>query len=104
MMQLDIFSLPIQDCSSRELPKAIAAIDPKVEEAIAVLVELKKLKCKPELVEGCTVRSDLFFKGKTAKIINFKEFANITLAVVELEIKGNLFQFPCSIGALKVIE
>lgn len=39
--QLDIFSLPIQDCSSRELPKVL--LDPKGEEAIAALQEIKQI-------------------------------------------------------------
>ena len=41
--QLDIFSLPIQDCSSKELPVAITPVDPKVEEAIAALREIKQI-------------------------------------------------------------
>ena len=41
--QLDIFSLPIQS-SSRELPRAITAHRvPEIEEAIAALLELKKV-------------------------------------------------------------
>lgn len=41
--QLDIFSPPIQDCSSRELPTAALPINSKVEEAIAALREIKQI-------------------------------------------------------------
>ncbi|MFM7887158.1 MAG: hypothetical protein ACKPCM_10810 [Pseudanabaena sp.] len=102
-MQLDIFSI-VPDYSVRELPKAIAPVDPKAEKALAVLVELKKLECKPELVEGCTVRSNLFFKGKTAKVICLKQIHTITLATVEFEFKGSLIRFPCGVSALEVVK
>ena len=102
MNQLDIFSIT-PNCSSRELPVAIAPISPKVEEAIAALLELKKLECKPELVEGCIVKSDLFFKGKTAKVIGFKQIGAVTLAIVELEFRGSLIQFPCGVCGLEVV-
>ena len=102
-MQLDIFSI-IPNSSSGELPRAISPVDPKIEEALQVLVELKKLECKPELIEGCTVRSDLFFKGKTAKVISFKEIGSVTLAIVELEFKGSLIRFPCGVCGLEVVE
>ena len=101
-MQLDIFSL-VPNCSSRELPKAIASVDAKVEEALNSLLELKKLECKPELVEGCTVRSDLFFKGKTAKVISLKQLHTITLATVELKFRGSLIRFPCGVCGLEVV-
>ena len=101
-MQLDIFSLAA-DCSSRELPRAIAPINPKVEEAIAALLELKKLECKPELIKGSIVKSNLFFRGKTAKVIDFKQIEAMTLAIVELEFRGSLIQFPCGICGLEVV-
>ena len=102
-MQLDIFSL-VPDCSSRELPKAIAPIDPKVEEALKSLLELKKLECKPELIKGSIVKSNLFFRGKTAKVIDFKQIGAMTLAIVELEFRGSLIQFPCGVCGLEVIS
>jgi hypothetical protein len=153
--QLDIFSLPIQDCSSRELPTAALPINPKVEEAIAALREIKQIviaqfqvgtrvisgdlhgvvdsvideilcmvhfdgedkprqvftdylslePSKPVLVEGCTVRSDLFFKGKTAKVIGFEQHGPVTLAIVEIVWNsGYVAQFPCGISALEVVE
>lgn len=153
--QLDIFSLPIQDCSSRELPRAALPINPKVEEAIAALREIKQIviaqfqigtrvvsgdlhgvvdsvidemlcmvhfdgedkprqvftdylslePSKPILVEGCLVRSDLFFKGKTAKVISFQQIGAVTLATVEVELSsGAIVKFPCGISALEVVE
>ena len=141
MMQLDIFSL---------LP-----INPKVEEAIAALREIKKIviaqfevgtrvicgdlhgvvdsvideilcmvrfdgelkprqvftdylslePTKPVLVEGCTVRSDLFFKGKTAKVISFEQIGAVTLATVELQLSsGAIAKFPCGVSALEIVE
>ena len=140
MMQLDIFSL---------LP-----INPKVEEAIAALREIKKIviaqfevgtrvicgdlhgvvdsvideilcmvkfdgEGKPRqvftdylsleptkpVVDGCTVRSDLFFKGKTAKVISFEQIGAVTLATVELQLSsGAIAKFPCGISALEVVE
>ena len=101
-MQLDIFSL-VADCSSRELPKAIAPINPKVEEALNCLLELKKLECKPELIKGSIVKSNLFFRGKTAKIIDFKQIGAMTLAIIELEFRGSLIQFPCGVCGLEVV-
>lgn len=101
-MQLDIFSL-VADCSSRELPVAIAHINPKVEEALKSLLELKKLECKSELIKGSIVKSNLFFKGKTAKVIDFKQIGAMTLAIVELEFRGSLIQFPCGVCGLEVV-
>ena len=153
--QLDIFSLPIQDCSSRELPTAALPINPKAEEAIAALREIKQIviaqfqignrvvsgdlhgvvdsvidemlcmvhfdgedkprqvftdylssePSKPILLEGCTVRSNLFFKGKTAKVVNFKKHGPVTLAIVEVQLSsGAIAKFPCGISALEVVE
>lgn len=60
---------------------------------------------KPVLVEGCLVRSDLFFKGKTAKVVGFEQYGNVTLAIVEIVWNsGYKDKFPCGISALEVIE
>ena len=101
-MQLDIFSIT-PNCSSKELPKAIAPINPKIEEALKSLLELKKLECKPELIKGSIVKSSLFFRGKTAKVIDFKQIGAMTLAIVELEFRGSLIQFPCGVCGLEVV-
>lgn len=150
--QLDIFSI-VPDCSSRELPTAALPINPKVEEAIAALREIKQIviaqfqpgtrvvsgdlhgevdsiideilcmvrfdgelkprqvftdslsvEYKPVLVEGCTVRSPLYFKGKTAKVISFYQIGTVTMANVELKLNGHLTKFPCGISALEVVE
>jgi hypothetical protein len=59
---------------------------------------------KPELTEGCIVRSQLFFKGKTAKVIGFKQIGAVTLVTVELDLNGFLTRFPCGISALEVVS
>jgi hypothetical protein len=60
---------------------------------------------KPVVVEGCLVRSDLFFKGKTAKVISFQQIGAVTLAVVEIQLSsGAIAKFPCGISALKVVK
>ena len=140
--QLDIFSLPIQP-------------DPKVEEDLKPLLELKRIviaqfqvgtrvvsddlhgvvdsvidemlcmvhfdgedkprqvftdylslePTKPVLLKGCTVKSNLFFKGKTAKVISFQQIGAVTLAVVEIQLSsGAIAKFPCSISALEVVK
>lgn len=101
--QLDIFSIA-PDCSSRELPKYEVLLEPKIEEALNLLKEVAKLAIKDELVEGCIVRSDLFFKGKTAKVISLKQIHTITLATVEIEFKGELIRFPCGTCGLEVVK
>ena len=101
-MQLDIFSL-VPDCSSRELPKATAPIDPKVEAALNFLLELKALAV-PELIEGCTMRSRTAFKDKTAKLLRFEQVCNVKFAVVEVHLYGSLIEYSCSIDSLKVVE
>lgn len=58
---------------------------------------------KPELVEGCTVRSDLFFKGKTAKVLKIEQIHTVAIATVELDFKGTLIKFPCGTRALEVV-
>lgn len=152
--QLSLFGVPIDPQEPHELPTAIVPVDPQVEEAIAMLQELKEISrsefqigtrvvcgdlhgeidsvinetlcmvrfdgelkprsafidylelepSKPVLVEGCTVRSPLFFKGKIAKVISLEKIHTITLATVELEINGSLIQFPCGISSLEVVE
>lgn len=149
MMQLDIFSLPVQSSSS-ELPKAIIPVDPKVEAALDSLLELKELalsefqvgsriiagdlhgaiasidgelcqvlfdgesKTRPvfldslelenkPITEGCIVKSDLFFKGKTARVVSLYQIGAVTMANVELEFRESLIKFPCGIRALEVV-
>ena len=99
-MQLDIFSI-VPDCSSRELPKAILKLDPKVEEAI---VELKKLECKSELIEGCIVRSQTAFKGKTAKLLRFEQIHEYKFAVVQIDMNGTPIDYSCNINSLEVVK
>jgi hypothetical protein len=102
MNQLSIFEI-VPSSSSGKLPVAIIPLEPKVEEAIALLEEIAKLRIDSELVVGCTVRSSLFFKGKTATVISFKQIGSITLAIVEIEFKGCLIKFPCSMNDLQVV-
>lgn len=152
-MQLDIFSIT-PNSSSGELPKAIAPVDPKVEEAVKGLLELKQIviaqfevgtritsgdlhgevisitdeilcmvlfdgetkprqvftdslelePSKPELVEGCIVRSHTAFKGKTAKLLRFEEACNVKFAVVEVDMYGSTIEYSCNIKNLEVVE
>lgn len=107
MSQLDIFSLPRHD-SIGELPRAVIPIKPEIEEAIAELKSLKEFAAdhsqnQSVLVGGCTVRSHLFFKGKTAKVINLYQIASVTMATVELEAQGCLIKFPCGASSLEVV-
>jgi hypothetical protein len=151
-MQLDIFSIA-PDCSSRELPSAIAPIDVRVEEAVKGLLELKqiviaqfqietRITCdklrgqvvdvidemlcmvhfdgepkprliytdsleleakKAELVEGCTVRSNTAFKGKTAKLIRFEQIHEYKFAVVRIDMNGTPIDYSCNINSLEVV-
>jgi hypothetical protein len=101
MMQLDIFSLPIQSSSS-ELPKAIIPVDPKVEAALNSLLELKALAA-PELVEGCTVRSSTSFKEQTGKLLRFETIVDVEFAIVEFQFRGSVIQYPCTIATLEVV-
>jgi hypothetical protein len=112
MNQLDIFSIPVQVGSSSklaDLPKAEILLDPKVEIALEPLPELRQIaddfaQSKSALVEGCMVRSNLFFKGKTAKVLGFELHGSVTLAIVEVEIDKNLFKFPRGVSALEVVS
>lgn len=110
MSQLDIFSIPVLERSSStwELPTAILPENPKLEAALEPLRELRQIaddfeQGKSALVEGCIVRSNLFFKGKTAKVLGFELHGPVTLAIVEVEINNNLFKFPCGTSALEVV-
>ncbi|MCA6572122.1 MAG: hypothetical protein IM549_02435 [Pseudanabaena sp. M53BS1SP1A06MG] len=152
-MQLDIFSIT-PNSSSGELPRAIAPVDLKVEEAVKGLLELKQIvvaqfqvgtriisgdlhgevtsiideilcmvlfdgetkprqvftdsleleSSKPELVEGCTVRSRTAFKGKIAKLLRFEEVCNVKFAVVEVDMYGSTIEYSCNIKNLEVVE
>ena len=152
-MQLDIFSI-VPNSSSGELPRAIAPVDPKVEEAVKGLLELKQIVIaqfeagtriisgdlhgevisvideilcmvlfdgetkprqvftdslelepnKPELVEGCIVRSRTAFKGKTAKLLRFEQVLSVKFAVVEVDMYGSTIEYSCNIKNLEVVE
>ena len=88
-MQLDIFS--IAPCSGREvrefadLPKAIIPLQPKEEIAI-----------------GCTVKSSKFYRGKTGKLVEFKETAGTRFAMVLFP--HGLPLYPCRLSDLEVLE
>lgn len=100
--QLDIFPIS-PDCSSRDLPSAKILLEPKVEEALKVLEEVAELAIKHELVEGCIVRSQTAFKGKTAKFLRFTNIAGLEFAVVELEFRGCLIEYTCTVRTLEVV-
>jgi hypothetical protein len=73
MMQLDIFSLPIQSSSS-ELPKAITPVDPKVEAALNSLLELKEFALSQFQVGSRIIAGDLHgaiasVNGKLANVL-----------------------------------
>ena len=102
MSQLSIFDVQPQG-SSGKLPVAIIPLEPKAEAAIAALEEIAKLRIDSELVEGCTVRSDLFFKGQTGIIKSLYAVGWVQFANVELEVKGNLITFPCGTKSLEVV-
>lgn len=112
MKQLTIFDAPLHE-GVTDLPRAILEPpNPKIEEAIASLRELKAISLESEassqasreLTEGCLVRSNLFFKGKTAKVISLEAIGSVTLATVEIDLNGYLTRFPCGISALEVVE
>jgi|GEM_PF-1046631 len=152
-MQLDIFSI-VSNSSSGELPRAISPVDPKVEEAVKGLLELKQIviaqfevgtriisgdlhgeitsvideilcmvifdgetkprqvftdslelePSKPELVEGCIVRSHTAFKGRTAKLLRFEQIYEYRFAVVEIEMCGSPIEYSCNVNNLEVVE
>lgn len=73
----------------------------KPRPVFADLLELEPTKAA--LVEGAIVRSSLFFKGKTAKVLKIEQIHTITLATVELSLNGNLIKFPCGASSLEVV-
>ena len=150
-MQLDIFSI-FPNSSSGELPSTFRfPLEPKVEEALKSLKELKEispsqfkigsriiagdlhgaiasidgdlchvlfdgedktrpvfldsleLESKP-LTEGCIVRSQTAFKGKTAKLLRFEQVFEYEFAVVQVEMYGTLIEYSCSVNNLEVVE
>lgn len=68
-----------------------------------VFLDSLELESKP-ITEGCIVRSDLFFKGKTAKVVSLYQIGAVTMANVELEFHKSLIKFPCGISALEVVS
>ena len=102
MNQLSIFDVAPSG-SSEKLPVAIIPLEPKVEEAIALLEEISKLRIDSELVAGCTVRSSTAFKGKTAKLLRFEQISNIQFAVVEIDLYMGLIEYKCNIASLEVV-
>lgn len=101
-MQLDIFSIP-PNSSSGELPRAIFKTEPEVEKALKLLEEVAQLAIKPELVEGCIVRSRTAFKGKVAKLLRFEQIHEYRFAVVQIEMHGSLIEYSCNINSLEVV-
>lgn len=93
-----------------DLHGAIASIDGVLcqvlfdgeSKARPVFLDSLELESKP-ITKGCIVRSDLFFKGKTAKVINLFQIGVVTMANVELELNKSLVKFPCGIKALEVV-
>jgi hypothetical protein len=93
-----------------DLHGAIASINGELTQVLfdgeskarPVFLDSLELENKP-MVEGCIVKSDLFFKGKTAKVINLYQIGVVTMAVVELELHKSLVKFPCGISALEVV-
>ncbi len=121
MKQLTIFDVPLHE-GVVDLPRAILEPpNPKIEEAIAALRELKSISLEPdqksqahnvgivqqprrELVEGCMVRSSTSFKDKTGKFIKFQNYASCRLAMVEYEFRGSIILYPCTVSTLEVVE
>ena len=119
--QLTIFDAPLHE-GVNDLPRPILEPpNPKIEEAIASLRQLKSISLEPEstshshnvgivqqsrreLVEGCIVRSSTSYKGKTGKLIEFKHYAHCRLAIVEYEYHGSIIHYPCTIATLEVVE
>lgn len=101
-MQLDIFSIP-PNSSSGELPKAIFKTEPEAEEALKPLEEVAQLAIKPELAEGCIVRSRTAFKGKTAKLLRFEQIHQYKFAVVQIEMHGSPIKYSCNVDSLEVV-
>ncbi|MCA6580465.1 MAG: hypothetical protein IM537_18770 [Pseudanabaena sp. M57BS1SP1A06MG] len=102
-MQLDIFSI-VPNGSSGELPSANIPLEPETLEALELLEEVAKLAIKPELVEGCTVRSRTAFKGRTAKLLRFEQIHEYRFAVVQIQMHGSLIEYSCNVDNLEVVE
>jgi len=93
-----------------DLHGAIASIDGELAQVLfdgeskarSVFLDSLELESKP-MAEGCIVKSDLFFKGKTAKVINLYQIGGVAMATVELELQNSLVKFPCGISALEVV-
>lgn len=94
-----------------DLHGAIASIDGDLcqvlfdgeNKARPVYLDLLELEKKP-ITEGCIVRSDLFFKGKTAKVVDLYKIGSVTMANVEIEFRESLIKFPCGISSLEVVS
>lgn len=94
-----------------DLHGAIASVDGDLcqvlfddeNKARPVFLDSLELESKP-IGEGCIVKSDLFFKGKTAKVVSLYRIGTVTMANVELEFRKSLIKFPCSISALEVVK
>lgn len=93
-----------------DLHGAIASIEDELAQVLfdgeskarSVFLDSLELESKP-IAEGCIVKSDLFFKGKTAKVINLYQIGGVAMATVELELQNSLVKFPCGISALEVV-
>jgi hypothetical protein len=93
-----------------DLHGAIASIEGELAQVLfdgeskarSVFLDSLELESKP-ITEGCIVKSDLFFKNKTAKVINLYQIGAVTMATVELELQNSLVKFPCGISALEVV-
>jgi hypothetical protein len=93
-----------------DLHGAIASIENELAQVLfdgeskarSVFLDSLELESKP-ITEGCIVKSDLFFKNKTAKVINLYQIGAVTMATVELELQNSLVKFPCGISALEVV-
>ncbi|MFO0546689.1 MAG: hypothetical protein ACK5Z3_23580 [Pseudanabaena sp.] len=93
-----------------DLHGAIASIENELAQVLfdgeskarSVFLDSLELESKP-ITEGCIVKSDLFFKNKTAKVINLYQIGAVAMATVELELQNSLVKFPCGISALEVV-
>jgi hypothetical protein len=93
-----------------DLHGAIASIEDELAQVLfdgeskarSVFLDSLELESKP-ITEGCIVKSDLFFKNKTAKVINLYQIGVVTMATVELELQNSLVKFPCGISTLEVV-
>jgi len=93
-----------------DLHGAIASIEGELAQVLfdgeskarSVFLDSLELESKP-ITEGCIVKSDLFFKNKTAKVINLYQIGAVTMATVELELQNSLVKFPCGISTLEVV-